>query len=177
MSWLFASGGQSIRASASVLPVSVQGWFPLGLTSLISLQCKGLSRVFPSTTIQKHQFFGTQPSLWSNSHILTWLLEKTIAWLYRNLSAKWCLCFLIHCLGLTWLEHRWTDQGTNKVDPLSRECFDRKGSHKLPLHPKPKPVHAEFTRVFQIFLSDRNENSGKIAALVNVCSAKFRGYE
>ena len=65
MSWLFASGGQSIEASASasVLPKNVQGWFPLGLTSLI-FQTKGLSRVFPSTTFRKHQFFGAQPVLW-----------------------------------------------------------------------------------------------------------------
>ena len=78
MSWLFPSGGQSIgaAASASVLPMNIQGWFPLGLTSLISLQSKGLSRVFSNTTDQKHQFFGAQPSLWSNSHICPWLLEK-----------------------------------------------------------------------------------------------------
>ena len=65
MSQLFTSGGQSIRASASasVLPMNIQGWFPLGLTGLISLQSKGLSRVFSSTAIQKHKFFGTQPSL------------------------------------------------------------------------------------------------------------------
>ena len=67
MSWHFTSGGQSIRASASasVLPMTIQGWFPLGLTGLISLQSKGLSRVFSSTTIQKHQFFSTQPSLYT----------------------------------------------------------------------------------------------------------------
>ena len=78
MSCLFASGGQSIgdSASASVLPMNIQGRFPLGLTGLISLQSKGHSRVFSNTTVQKHQFFGTQPSLWSNSHIHTWLLEK-----------------------------------------------------------------------------------------------------
>ena len=78
VSQLFASGGQSIGASASAfaLPMNIQGWFPLGLTGLISLQSKGLSRVCPSTTIRKHQFFGIQPSLWSNSHICTWLLEK-----------------------------------------------------------------------------------------------------
>ena len=76
MSWLFASGGQSIRASASVLPMTIQGWFPLGLTGLISLQSKGLSRVFSSTTVWKHQVFSVQPSLWSNSYICTWLLEK-----------------------------------------------------------------------------------------------------
>ena len=75
---LFTSGGQSIRASAlaSVLPMNIQGWFPLGLTYLISLQSKGLSRLFSSTTVQKHQFFGAQSSLWSNSHICTRLLEK-----------------------------------------------------------------------------------------------------
>jgi len=61
---------------ASVLPMNIQGWFPLELMGLISLQSKELSRVFSSTTILKHQFFGTQPSLWSNSHIHTWLLEK-----------------------------------------------------------------------------------------------------
>ena len=78
MSWLFASGGQSIGAlsSASVLPMNIQGWFPLGLTGLISLQSKGLSRVFSSTMVRTHQFFGTQPSLWSNSHIHMWLLGK-----------------------------------------------------------------------------------------------------
>ena len=69
MSQFFTSGGQSVgvSASASVLPMSIQGWFPLGLTGLISLLSKGLSRVF--STVQKHQFFSAQPSLWSNSHI------------------------------------------------------------------------------------------------------------
>ena len=77
-SWLFASGGQCIGASASatVLPKHIQGWFLLGLTGLISLKSKGLSKVFSNTTVQKHQFFGTQLSLWSNTHIHTWLLEK-----------------------------------------------------------------------------------------------------
>ena len=78
MSGLFPSGGQSTGAStsASVLLMNIQGWFPLGLNGLISLQPNGLSRVFSSTTIWKHQFFSIQPSLWSNSHICTWLLEK-----------------------------------------------------------------------------------------------------
>ena len=76
MSWLFTSGCQSIRASVSALPMNIQDWFPLGLTCLISLLSKGLSRVFSSTTVQKHQFFSTQPSSWYNSHICTWLLEK-----------------------------------------------------------------------------------------------------
>ena len=75
---LFASCDQSIgaSASASVLPMNIQGWFPLGLTGLISLQSKGLSRVFSNPTVWKRQFFGTQPSLWSNSRIHTWVLEK-----------------------------------------------------------------------------------------------------
>ena len=65
--------GQSIgvSASASVLPMNTQDWFPLGLSGLISLQSKGLSRVFSNNTVQKHQFFSVQPSLWSNSHIHT----------------------------------------------------------------------------------------------------------
>ena len=103
MSRLFASGSQRIGASAStsVLSMNIQGWFPLGWSGLIFLKSKGLSGVFSSTTIWKHQFFGAQPSLWSNSHISTWLLEKPQLWLYKPLSAKWCLCFLICCLGLS----------------------------------------------------------------------------
>ena len=78
MSQFFASGGQRIgvSASASVLPVNIQDWFPLGLTGLISLQSKGLSRIFSNTTVQKYPFFSTQLSLWFNSHSHTWLLEK-----------------------------------------------------------------------------------------------------
>ena len=78
MSQFFTSSGQSIgaSASASALPMNIQAWFPLGLTGLISLQPKGLSRVFPSTTVKQHQFFSTQPSLRSNSHIHTWWLKK-----------------------------------------------------------------------------------------------------
>ena len=85
VSWLFALGDQSIGAStsATVLPVNIQGWFPLGLTGLFSLQSKGLSRVFSNTTVQKHQFFGTQLSSQSNSHIhiseliTKWLILQT----------------------------------------------------------------------------------------------------
>ena len=78
MSQFFASGGQSIgaSASASVLPMNIQDWFPLGWTGWISLQSKGLSRVCSNTTVQKHQFFSAQFSLWSNSHIRIWPLEK-----------------------------------------------------------------------------------------------------
>ena len=78
MSQLFASGGQSIRVSAStlVLPMNTQDWSPLGWTSWISLQSKGLSRVFSNITVQKQQFFCAQLSLKSDSHIHTWPLEK-----------------------------------------------------------------------------------------------------
>ena len=78
MSQFFSSAGQSIgaSASASALPVNIQGWFPLGLTGLIYLQSKGLSRVFSSTRIQKHQFFSVQPSLWSICQIHTWLMKS-----------------------------------------------------------------------------------------------------
>ena len=77
LSQFFASGDQSIgaSASASVLPMNIQDWFPLGLIALISLS-KGLSRVFSNTTVQKHHFFSIQLSLWSNSHIHTWLLVE-----------------------------------------------------------------------------------------------------
>ena len=75
MSQLFTAGGQSIGASvsASVLPMNIWFWFPWGLIGLISLQSKGLSKVFSNTTVQKHQFFSVQPSLWFNPHIHTWL--------------------------------------------------------------------------------------------------------
>ena len=76
ISQLFASGRQSIGVSTSVLPVNTQDWSPLGWTGWISLQPKGLSRVFSSTIVQKHQFFGAQLSSQSNSHIHTWPLEK-----------------------------------------------------------------------------------------------------
>ena len=83
MSQFFPSG-QSTGASgsASVLPMNIQDWFSLGWTGLISLQSKGPSRVFSNTTVQKHQFFGTQLCLWSNSHIHTWLLDKPKLWRY-----------------------------------------------------------------------------------------------
>ena len=78
MSWLFTSDGQSTGAlaSASVIPMSIQGWFPLILTDLISLLSKRLSRVFSSTMVWKHQLSSALPSLWSSSHIHMWLLEK-----------------------------------------------------------------------------------------------------
>ena len=78
MSQLCVSGGQNIgvSTSTSALPMNTQDWFSIGWIGWISLQSKGLSRVFSNTTVQKHQFFGAQLSLKTNSHIHTWLLEK-----------------------------------------------------------------------------------------------------
>ena len=73
---LFESGGQSIELQHQSFQYNIQCWFPLGLTGWISLQSKGFSRIFSNTTVQKHQFFSTLPSLWPSSHICTWLLEK-----------------------------------------------------------------------------------------------------
>ena len=97
MSQFLTSGGQSIgvSASASILPMNIQDWFPLGLIALISLQSKGLSRVFSSTTIWKHQFFGMQPSLWSYPYMTTgktialtiWIfVDKVMSLLFNTLS-------------------------------------------------------------------------------------------
>ena len=119
VSWLFALGGQSsgASASASVLPMNIQHLFPLGLTGLISSQSKGLSEVFSNTTVWKHHFFSTQPSLWSNSHIHTWLLEKPWLWLYGpfvgkmmsllfNMLSRFIIAFLpwSKCLLISWLQ-------------------------------------------------------------------------
>ena len=90
--WIGSSiSGQSVGTSASalVLPMNIQGWFPIWLTGLVSLLSKGLSRVFSSTTIWKHQFFSTQFSLWSNSHIHTWLTGQPITLTLGTLSPKW----------------------------------------------------------------------------------------
>ena len=101
VSQFFISGGQSVgtSATASILPMNIQDWFPLGWTGWISLLSKGLSRIFSNTTVQKHLFFSTQLSSQSNSHIHTWPLEKPYPWLNWPLLTKWCLCFLICCLG------------------------------------------------------------------------------
>ena len=112
MSLLFSSGGQAIGASASVLPMNIQDWFPLGWTDGISLPSKGFSRVFSKTTAQMHQFFCTQPSLWSNSHICTWHclpMGKFVSSHYTvsSLRAKTLLCSV------------WNSQ------PLKTECSCR----------------------------------------------------
>ena len=95
MSRLFTSAGQSFGASssASVLPVNIQGRFPLGWTSLISLQSKGFSRVFSNTAVQRHQCLG---SLWSNSHIHTWLLENLV----KLLNTCYKFIIIMKCLKI-----------------------------------------------------------------------------
>ena len=117
MSHFFPSGGQSIgiSASTSVLPMNTQDWSPLGWTGWISLQSKGLSRVFSNTIVQKHQFFGVQLSLWSTSHIYTSLQEKPYLWLDRpflamsllfNMLSRFVVAFLPRnkCLLISWLQ-------------------------------------------------------------------------
>ena len=118
VSQFFTSGGQSIgvSVSASVFPMNIQDWFPLGWTGLISLQSKRLSRVFSNTTVQKYKFFGTQLSFWSNSHIQTCLLEtraltrqifvgKVMSLLFNMLS-RLIIAFLPKnkCLFISWLQ-------------------------------------------------------------------------
>ena len=105
MSELFTSDGQNIgvSASTSVLPMNTQDWCPLGWTGWIPLQSKGLSRVFSNTIVWKQQFFGTQPSLWSNSHIRTWLLEKPQLWLVEPLLVMSLLFNMLSKLVITFL--------------------------------------------------------------------------
>ena len=121
----FASGGQSIRASASfsVLPMNIQDWFPLGLTDLISLQSKGLPRVFSNTTVQKHQFFSTQPSFWFNSHIHTWLLEKPYLWLHEPLLAKVLLFTMLSTFVIAFLPRAVVYSVTKSQTRLSTSKF------------------------------------------------------
>ena len=100
VSQLFISGDQNTgaSASASVLPMSIQGWFPSRLTGLISSFFKGLSRVFSRTTVQGPQFIGALPSLRSSSHNHTWPLGRPKPWLYGPLLAEWYLWFSTHCV-------------------------------------------------------------------------------
>ena len=92
--------GFSFSISHSSESISIQSWFPLGLTGLISLMSKETSKIFSSTTIRQHQFFSTF-TLLSSSHISTWQPERPWLWLWGPLLTKWCLCFLIYCLGLS----------------------------------------------------------------------------
>ena len=126
ISSLFTASSQSVgvSSSASVLPMNIQDWFPLAWTDWIALQSEGLSRVFSNTKVQRHQFFGAQLSLWSNSHIHTWPLEndhmtprtltrwtfvsKVMSLLFNMLS-RFVLVFLPRskCLLISWLQSPW----------------------------------------------------------------------
>ena len=119
MSQFFTSGGQSIAVSAStsVFPMNIQDWFPLRLIGLITLQPKGLSRIFSNTIVQKHQFFSAQSSLRSSAHIHTWLLEKNITltrWIFVskvtsllfNMLSRFFIAFLPRSkrILISWLQ-------------------------------------------------------------------------
>ena len=101
VSQLFTSCEQNTGVSASVLPLKIQSWFPLQLTGLISLLSKGISWVFSSTTVWRQKFIDVLPSSRSSSHNCMWPLGRLSPWLYRPLSAEWCLCFSTYCLGLS----------------------------------------------------------------------------
>ena len=132
ISWLFASGGQSIGASAPVLQhQTIQGLFLLGLTGLISLQSKGLSRVFSSTTFQKHQFFGVPLSLWSNSShpymtagkitaLTRWTFVGKVTSLLFNTLSRFVIAFLPgnKNLLISWLQ----SMSALILEPINRKC-------------------------------------------------------
>ena len=127
-SQLFASGGQSIRvwASTSVLPMNTQDWSPLGWTGWISLQSKGLSRVFSNTTVQKRQFFGSQLSSQSNSHIHTWPLEKHNVLGKLNFKNKQTCRKRDHICGYQKWDWGWGKlvEGNQKMQPFSYKIND-----------------------------------------------------
>ena len=134
MSQLFPSRGRSIgvSASASVLPMNIQIWFPLRFTALISLLSKRLSRVFPNTTVQKHEFFGILPSLWSSFHIHTWLLEwvsifsSRVSSQSRDQSCVSCVSRIGRCILYYWAA--W-EALRLRNSPIIRELSD---PHHLP---------------------------------------------
>ena len=150
VSQLFTSGGQSIGASASksVFPNNVQDWFPLEWAGLISLLYEGLSGVFFNTKVQKHQFFGAQPLLWSNSHIHTWLLEKNTALTIWTFVCK-VMSLLFNTLSmLSWLflprnkPHlasfnfvaavtMYSDFGAKKIKPVTVSTFSPSICHEV----------------------------------------------
>ena len=144
-SQFFTSGCQSIgaSASASVLQKNIQDWFPLGLTVWISLQSKGLSTIFSSTTVQKHQFFGAQPSLRSNSHIHTWLLKKH-SFDYMDLCPKanlhqkkvmvtvwWSAASLIHYSFLNPYETNTSEKYAQRISMRCTKNCNACSQHRL----------------------------------------------
>ena len=138
VSQFFASGGQCIgaSASASVLSMNIQDWFSSGLTGWISLESKGLSRVFSNITVWNHQFFGTQPSLWSSSHIYTWLLENAnltiLTFVGKIMSPLFNMLFRFFMAAIT--VHSDFEAWENKVNhcfPIHLPWSDGIGCHDL----------------------------------------------
>ena len=123
ISQLFISGDQNTGASAltSILPTSIQSWFPLRLTGLISFLSKGLSGVFSSSTVWMHQFFGALTSLWSSSHNPMWPLGRPKPWLYGPLLAEWCHCFSTQSRFVPFsavIYSTWAPSTTSKSMPI-----------------------------------------------------------
>ena len=202
MSQFFASDGQSIgvSASASVLPMKIQGWFPLGLTALISLLYKRFSRVFSNTTARKNQLFGAQLSLWSNSHIHSWLLKKTTALprctfaskamsLIFNTLSSFVIAFLPRSkhLLISWLQSPSAVILEPNI-PIYLPWSDGTGCHDLSfwmLSFKPAFSFSSFTSIKRLFSSSSLSNIGVVssayltllifllAVLVPVCASSI----
>ena len=165
MSQLFVSGGQSVVASASVLPVNIQSWFPITLIGLIALLSKGLSRVFSSTTIWNYQFFGVQPSLWSNSYILEktvltiWTFVGKVMSLLFNMLSSFVIAFLPRSkqLLILWLlSPTAVILETKKIKPATISIFSSCIFHELTLSFlsmsfKPAFSHSSFTLIKGLF--------------------------
>ena len=159
VSQFFTSGGQSfgVSASASVLSMNIQDWFPLGLTGWISLQSKGLSRVFSNTTVQKHQFFGAQPYLWPNSHIYPYMTTgKAIALTIWTFVGKG-MSLLFNTLSRLWINFSSVSQSCptlcnpmdcnmsgfpvhHQLPELAQTHVHRVSDAIQPSHPLPSPI-------------------------------------
>ena len=118
VSWIFASGGQSIGASASVLLMNIQDWSPLELTGLTYLQSKGFSRIL-NITVWKHQFFSAQPLLWPNSHIHTWLLEKSTTLSFKKKKGGGTIGLKMH-FNIQFMKEAIYTSSTSTVSPMNR---------------------------------------------------------
>ena len=165
MSRLFASGGQNIGAlaSASVLPMNIQDWFPLGLTALISLLSKGLLRSFLGSTIWEHQFFGVQPSLWFNCHIRTYWINHSFDYTdlcqQNDVSAFIYAMFIIaflpssKCLLISWLQSLSIVVFTYFPHIYSSNSWHHHPAHFLPLLPPSLLPPSFLSRCFSLCVS------------------------
>ena len=176
MSQLFASGGQrtGTPTSASVLPMNIQDWFPLGLTGLLSLQSKRLSRVFSNTAVWKHQFFSAQPSLWSSFHIHTWLLEKPLV----QFSSVTQLCPTLRPQGL---QHARLPCPSSTLGayanscPLSRWCHPTISSSVVPFSSRLQSFPASGSFQISQFFTSSGQSVG-VSASASVLSMNIQGW-